>query len=345
MSMSNSRAHVGLLVRLTAVVVLLSPGCSLRSQSVQPFISSCQADAEIPPKDLGAIDAVAIDFLQNALGPNPENAYSSFTAEAKESVNSDRFVVMFKQGIQPNGPYKNLHAAHTYLARVTGGIQDQRVICGSLSTPETWVAVNIRPGPAQAHVIVEAQTLNNTWAFVTWLRPEQGIWPVQYTQATVTAIVGKSAEDLRSMADSEIREHHNFNAFLLYAAAVQLASRGPFLQLGIQPELQKALGDLKPPPQLQGQPPFYWQLGKSSYRVLNVGPIGISQKVYLKIDHEIAPWADDKEADTKNRELIATFSSTYPEYKQAFAGLIITAHERGGNRGFGTVIENDATAK
>jgi hypothetical protein len=167
-------------------------------------------------------------FVQNALGPNPETAYSNFTADAKGSVNSEKFVAMFKRGIQRMGPFKNLRIEHTYLAQVTGGTQEQRVVCGNLSRPGGWVAVNARPGPAQAHVIVEAPTLNNTWAFVTWLLPEQGNWHVQYTQATATAMVGKNAEDLQCMAESETRESHNFNAYILYAAALQLASRGPF---------------------------------------------------------------------------------------------------------------------
>ncbi|SRR5216683_3113338 len=345
MSMSYGAARIGISVCLAAIIFLLAPGCNSRSQSIQPFLASCKTDGEISEKDLAAADKAAIDFVQNALGPNPESAYSSFTADAKGNVDSEKFVAMFRHGIQPMGPFKNLRAAHTYLAQVTGGTHEQRVICGNLSRPEGWVAVNAKPGPAQAHVIVEAQTLNNTWAFVTWLLPEQGNWHVQYTQATTSAMVGKNAEDLQRMAESEMHENHNFNTYILYAAASQLAARGPFLQLGIQPEIQKSLENLKPPPALQGRPPFEWQLGKSFFKVLNVGPIGVSQKIYLKIDHEIAPWADDKDADKKNHELISAFSSSYSEYKHAFAGLVVTAHERGGNRGFGTVSENDAATK
>ncbi len=330
---------------LAAVIALLAPGCNFGSQAIQPFVSNCRTDDEIPARDRAAVDQVAIEFVKNALGPNPEAAYSNLTVEAKGSVNPEKFVAMFKQGIQPNGPYKNLRVAHSYLAQVTGGTQEQRVVCGNLSSPKGWVAVNVKPGPGQAHVIVEAQTLNNTWGFVTWLLPEQGNWHVQYTQAAVTAMVGKNSEDLQQMAESEMRENHNFNAYILYAAALQLTSRGPFLQLGIQSEIQKVLENLKRPPALEGQPPFDWQLGKSSYRVLNVSPIGVSQKVYLKIDHEIEPWATDKDADKKNHELISTFSSSYPEFRHAFAGVIVTAHERGGNRGFGTVSENEGALK
>jgi hypothetical protein len=299
MRVSCRAVRIGLSICLAAVVALLPPGCNSPSQSIQPFLSSCKTDKEIPEKDLVAMDEAATDFVQNALGPNPEIAYPNFTADAKTYLNSEKFVATFRQGIQPSGPFKSLRVAHTYLAQVTGGTQEQRVVCGNLSSPEGWVAVSTKPGPKQGHVIVEAQTLNNTWTFVIWLLPEQGNWHVQFAQPTITAMVGKNAENLRRMADSEMHENHNFNAYILYATALQLAARGPSLQLGIQPEIQKSFENLKPPPSLQGQPPFAWQFGKSLFKVLNIGPIGVSQQIYLKIDHEIEPWADDKDADKK----------------------------------------------
>lgn len=74
--------------------------------------------------------------------------------------------------------------------------------------------------------------------------------------------------------------------------------------------------------------------------MLNVGPIGVSEKIYLLVDHEIEAWAQDKEADRKNRDLITGFVKAYPEYREVFAGMVARAHERGGNRGFGTVEQN-----
>ena len=74
---------------------------------------------------------------------------------------------------------------------------------------------------------------------------------------------------------------------------------------------------------------------------MNVGPIGVGGKLYLLVDHEIEPWSQDKVADQSNRDLIAGLNRSVAEYKEAFAGLVIRAHERGGPRGFGTVHEND----
>jgi hypothetical protein len=126
---------------------------------------------------------------------------------------------------------------------------------------------------------------------------------------------------------------------------MQLANRGPFLQLGILPDIMQAIAGLQRPKEMDGMLPFTWQFGESSFKVLNVGPIGVAKKVYREIDHEIAPWAADADADKKNHELISAFAGAHPEYKDVFSGLVVRAHERGGPRGFGTVVENDPTPK
>jgi hypothetical protein len=146
---------------------------------------------------------------------------------------------------------------------------------------------------------------------------------------------------LRKIAEVEQQRQHSFNAVILYTAALQLADRGPFLQLGLRSEIEKAVTDVAKPPILHGSLPFSWTFDKSSFKVTNVGPIGVGGKIYLLVDHEIEPWSQDKVADQKNRELIAALNKVVDEYKEAFAGLVIRAHERGGNRGFGTVHEND----
>jgi hypothetical protein len=160
-----------------------------------------------------------------------------------------------------------------------------------------------------------------------------------------SAMVRKTPADLLKMAISEHQKNHNLNAFVLGAAAMQLSARGPFLQLGIQQEIQQSLAGVQAPHELEGSPPFNFQFGKSLYKVLNIGPIGVAGRIYLQIDHEIESWRVDKEADAKNREFLSAFDKAYPECRTVFAGIVIRAHERGGTRGFGTVSENDGLAK
>jgi hypothetical protein len=103
--------------------------------------------------------------------------------------------------------------------------------------------------------------------------------------------------------------------------------------LGIRPEIQQQLSASQVSRELQGAPPFTWQFGQASFKVLNVGALGVNKKIYLKIDQELESWAADKDADEKNHELISAFAQAYPEYKDAFSGLVVRAHEGGGPRG------------
>jgi hypothetical protein len=300
-------------------------------------VASCATDGEIASGDRTAIAQAAMQFVQTVLSSNPTAAYSSFTADAKRNLSAENFTAMIQRGIHPWRPFKDLHVAHTYLPRVSGGADEQRVACGDLSSPNTWVAVTAKPVRQQAHVIVEGQTVNNTWAFVFWLLQNQGNWGVQYFQVVPMAIVGKSSQDFLAMARVEQQRHHDFNASILYAAALQLAGRGPNLQLGIQPEIQKDMTHLQAPRDIQGQAPYTWKFGNSSFKILVVGPIGVGGNIYLNIEQQIAHWTDDNDADRKNRSLIEAFKKAYPEYSDIFAGLVVAAREQAGPHGYRTV--------
>lgn len=43
-------------------------------------------------------------------------------------------------------------------------------------------------------------------------------------------------------------------------------------------------------------------------------------RITLQIDHEVAPWSEDKEVDNLNKTVTAAFAQAYPEYKDAFSG-------------------------
>ncbi len=329
------------LVRACALLIVsLTPFLASCQTSFQPFAAACKAVEQIPAKDRETIAQAALKFVQDAIGADPSAAYAVFTQDAKTTVPEESFVNSFQNGIKRMGPFRDLRVVHTYLAKVTGGAQPQRVVCGNLSNSSSWVSVNVKPGPAEAHVVVEGQTVNNTAAFVVWLITESNKWHIQYVQYDVASMGDKSSKDLQKMGAAENEKHHTFNAFLLYATALQLSDRGPFFQLGIKPDIEQALQAVQRPSILQGQSPFVWKFEKSTFKVLNVGLIGVGGQIYLKIDHEIEPWKADDDADGENRGLIARFARAYPEYRDAFAGLVVSAHERGSNRAYGTVDTN-----
>jgi hypothetical protein len=124
---------------------------------------------------------------------------------------------------------------------------------------------------------------------------------------------------------------------LLYAAAGQVADRGPNFQMGITKSIAEDMSRLDGPTEIRGQPPFLWKGGDTTWRVLNVSSIAVGGKIYVVISHEVPSWQAESQVDGWNRELLAYFRSRFPECPEAFAGLVARATEQGGNRGYGTV--------
>jgi hypothetical protein len=303
-------------------------------------VASCSTDNEIAAEQRAEIEAVALGFVRNMVGTAPLAAYLSFTAAAKQATASDKFVALVKQAVQPLGPFSNLRIAQTHLLKSLGAGDGARMLCGISLRPEDRVTVTVKPAAEQAHVLVEAQTRNNGFTFALWLIADLG-WNVESFHIQMSSMVGKTAQDILALARTERQDKHGFNATILYATANQMAYRGPNLQLSIDSEIKKEISTLQVPPELQGNPPFAWKLGDDSFKVLNVGLIGVGGKIYLAITQEVAPWAADQDADQRNRALISDFIRAIPEYAKVFAGLVVGASESGGHRLFRTVHEND----
>lgn len=314
-------------------------GAVLLQLQIHPFVSRCQQDGEISSEKRAVVENAALLFVRAGLGPDPAAGYPQFTTGAQKETSLEQFVNHMKQAVQPFGPFEPLSVSHTYLLEVTGETEGERVACGTFSRPENWVAVSVKPSTEQAWILIEGKARNNAWTFVAWLLPVAKQWRVVSFYAGVSTFGDKSASEIWSLAHAEAERGHSMNAALLYASALQLTWRGPGFQLGITPNIQDEMQKLQVPAALQGQPPFNWEFGHDSFRVLRVGPIAVAGKIYLLIAHELPRWKDYNEVDQKNRELIKDFAGRFPEFSDVFAGLIAEAHESDGSQGYRTVEE------
>jgi hypothetical protein len=327
-----------------AVIVAGGLGLGFWSHAISLSAGRCLTDDEIPSVERAPYELEAIRFVNAIVNSDTGTAYADLTSEVKHTLSPDQF----KANVQPLGPIlvglKSTHAVHLfYLTSIAAGA-DHMTPCtavahGSISSPEGRVVVAAKSLPVQAHVIVEGETNNNIWTFALWLLPEDGSRRVQSFWATASAMVGKSGADIWALAREQRSRGHVFNAAVLYAAANDLAYRGPKFQLGIAPEIQKEAKELQLPPDLQGSPPFSWQFGATAYRVLRVGPIGVGGKLALMIRQELPALADNDEADGQNRALIHAFAEAYPEYSDVFDAIVVEAVDAHGLRGFRTVEE------
>lgn len=301
------------------------------------FLVTCAEDAKIEAGKRKAVEQTSMEFVQFLLRGDSNAAYRKLTLEAQATLTREQFENLLTQAIQPFAPLQGLRVTKTYFVHVRGS-SPIRAICGDrISRPEGWASVAANDSPEQVHVLIEGQARNNIQGFALWLLPEGGEWRVHSFFFNAVSLTDKRAQEVWNLARSERAHGHLLNAVLLYAAASQLASPGPTIQPGILQAIQEETKDLQIPQEIQGQPPFVWKAARKEFHVLNLGPIAIAGDIYLRILHEVDHWKSEDEAELQNRELMTHFVARFPEYSHVFAGLVVQARERGGNRMWGTV--------
>jgi hypothetical protein len=311
-------------------------GVSARAQSL--FAFSCQQDSEIPSEKKTALELVAMDFVHKLLGANPETVFDMMSEGGKRSGTREQLKSMATETFQKM-QLRNLAPMHSYFIQLKGQ-SPGHIVCGNdLGKPDGWESLEAANVPEQAHVLISAKTINNLMVVSVWLVPEQRAWKVQSFWLNASSMADLDSMKMRELAQVQRAKGHNFNAVILYTTAAQLARRGPSVQLGITQAIADDLAKLPVPSEIRGPAPFLWQDGEKTFKVLNVGPIAVGGKIHMMIVHEVSPWQSDTQVDGWNKELLRYFKKRFPEYSDSFAGLVARAHERSGNRGFGTVEE------
>jgi len=283
------------------------------------------------------IDSAASHFVDALIREDSASAFSDLSAELRQKLSSEQLAEQIHT-IHQFEP-ANAKVLHTYYIQA-GEQRVDRVVCGiNLPEPSQRVILSATNVPEQAHVLLSADTRNNQIAFTVWVLPVNGEWRVRGFWFNVAALADQGPNRLWEQAREQSRREHRFNAALLYVAALQLMNRGPDFQMETAQEIREEMTHVVAPHEIQGPPPFTWRSKDRVWTILSAGPLAVGGKIYLMIAHEVPQIQTDGQVDRWNKELLAYFKSHFPEYSDVFAGIVIRAHERGTNRGFGTVEE------
>lgn len=327
--------------RLTLVLIVATASTSW---SQTPFASACAEDDHISAAKRASVNSAAQKFAQALLGSEPATAYDLLSDGGKQDLTREQLATQMSSAVKQFEP-KNIRIQHTYVVTLKGKSPGRLICSTDLSKPTGWESVAATDVAEQAHVLLAADARNNQLVFTLWLVPERETWKIQSFWVNVATLADKGSEQLWELGHAEKQKGHFFNAALLYAAAAQACNRGPNFQLGLAQAITDEVSHLSVPAEIQGQPPFTWKAADVTFSVLNVGPIAVGGMIYVMIQHEASPWTNDSQAEALNRKLLAYFKSRFPEYSDVFAGIVARVHERGGNRGYGTVEELSSTAK
>jgi len=299
---------------------------------------TCEVDDEIAPGERGAISQAAMKFVTTSLSSHPENAFPMMVEAARTTTTAEKLGETLRSVNSNWGPMNGPKVSKVYYLQPFGGGIEGRTVCGPLDN-DKWVSIAQIPGTKQAHVVVTAQSRNNSWDYTLWLVPEADGWRVRYFHIGMSGVVGHSTADMLQMARTERDTGHQFNAAMLYAGVQGTLDRGPMFQLGSQQAFDSDMQKFVAPPELQGNAPYMWTLGGRRWKVAHVTILGAGGKLGLLFELPQDKWRGDDIADQSNHQFLDSFMRAHRDYSRVFGFLAARATKPDNSGGFGTVYE------
>ncbi len=249
-----------------------------------------------------------------------------------------------------SGPQPGLRAS--YLLETDGTLAGARAnfYCGIYRTPE-WVgfflsglqagryAIVIFDVPAAGNPLTFSLVLQQEWAAVvgnTATRSKPEFWRLAGLYIKPMQILGHNSDWFIEQARAFRAKGQNRNAWFYYLVARDLLAPLPFMGTPALDQLFDEQQQVQPA-ELPVAKPLALPAAGRTFKIQQVFAVPAEQGLLLVLKYEAENIADAAKADAANQALSRAFLTRYPEYKQAFAGIVARAVEPSG-KDFGSLL-------
>lgn len=335
----------GLIVFVGLVWFLVSHG--LISGALNFNASACYTDDEVATAEREPDETAALKFARALFGGNADKAYALMSDLARKQVSKDQIASAIHALRPLSDAEATLRVVHSYLHKISATGQPDEVVwngCtlvahGSSDNGGGEVQMVARKIPLQSYVVLLSDLGDSRYATYLWLEPQGGDWFVNYFYVSPIEISGHSAQDLEKLADEQAKKSHSFNALMLYRGAVGMLGGGPNFKYGLQGVIEESISRLNLPSDVTINPPYSWKTGEQSFKVVAAQAAGSGKDVALMLRQELARSGDDSFLEAQNQALLKLLHVMHPEYKDAFAKVVVEAVAPGHDGTYRT-IEN-----
>ncbi|MGH9533121.1 MAG: hypothetical protein ACRD2Q_12085 [Terriglobales bacterium] len=240
----------------------------------------------------------------------------------------------------------------SYLLETDGNQPEGRAnfYCGAYRTPE-WVGFFLSSIEAGRYAIVIfdvaatsgpmtfSVVLQQEWASVagnTAVSNKPESWRLAGLYIKPAQTLGHNSDWFLQQARGYKTKQQNRNAWFYYLTARDLLAPLPFMGT---PTLDALFDEQKQvqPAELPYEKPLTLPAAGRTFRITSVFAVPGDEGLLLVLKYEAESVADNAKADAANQALSRAFLTRYPEYKQAFAGIVARGVEPSG-KDFGSLL-------
>jgi hypothetical protein len=297
----------------------------------------CTTGEEIDAASRSAIERTARQYFGYAAAGDVFRLRESSIASLASSFGGIEAVVIDQKA--------NLAAAQpvlraTYLLDAPGNAPIARAefFCGVWRTPQfaAFVIPNLPPG-RYALVLQDANTPGGAYAVSMILREERGAWKLAGYYSRPAEVGGKNADWFLNKAREFKSKGQSYNAWFYYAMAWELTAPLDFMSTSPLDKLSEEMYAARPKDLPGGGPVDLAATGGRTYRITHMSALPVRGELHLLVRYQTPDVSNTQKTFDDNVVVITALVARYPEYREAFAGVVARAVEPSG-RDYGTLL-------
>jgi hypothetical protein len=237
------------------------------------------------------------------------------------------------------GAEASVRAAYLLEASGTAPLASAEFLCGVWATPSwaTFALHNLPPG-RYGVVIQDVSTSKGQYALTLVLKQEGGAWKLAGYYSKPTEIGGHDGQWFLSKAREYKAKGANHNAWFYYLTAWDLMAPVDFMGTRALDKLSDEMQSVRPAGLPASDHPMALAAsGGRSYQVIYLSALPVDNHLDLLVKYRMPDVSNTQQMFDANVAVIRAIVGRYPEFRDAFAGVVARATEPSG-RDYGTLL-------
>ena len=299
---------------------------------------TCESSAEMDEGTRSAVERTARQFFDYASKGDVFDLRQSAIASLNSNFGNIEAVVV-DQRTTYAGAQATVRASYLLEASGTTPIARAEFLCGVWGTP-SWAifGINNLPPGRYGLVIQDVSTPKGKYALTMVLRQEGGPWKLAGYYSKSAEIGGHDGQWFLNKAREYKAKGANHNAWFYYLTAWDLMAPVDFISTPRLDKLSEEMQSVRPSDLPTSDHPLALAAsGGRTFQLIQMSALPMDNDLDLLVKYRASDVSDTQKTFDENMTVIRAVVGRYPEFREAFAGVVARATEPSG-RDYGTLL-------
>ncbi len=297
--------------------------------------TSCSTADDLDPATRQAIERAAQQFTSYAVQGDVFNLrQNSIGSLAANFGGIEALIGTYRPDL--TGGVGSIRSSFMLDAKGSQPLETAEFFCGIMNSPQA-TGFNISNLPPGQYAIVIADVKSPKMPFLlTQILKNEGGWKLAGFYLKPEQLAGHDAAWFTEKAREFKAKGETHNAWFYYLAAWNMLSPVEFMSTRPMDKFIDEMAQVRPNDLPFSGPVDLPGAGKN-YKVTYVDVVPVNNELYLLVKYQSPDVSNTQQAYTDNMNVIKAVATKYPEYRDAFSGIVARATEPSG-RDYGSML-------